>query len=76
MVKYNLTDSQKNLLKELVALIQSGSVATAVETDFNAPDTSFIKYLTPLTGLENNSERNPIVVTVQFQNEEKYTSKI
>jgi len=120
MVKYNLTDSQKNLLKELVALIQSGSVeeefqifwngndangysamlvspnkpgqmltlATksgiaalensgllscqgsssrptcaltgeayiAVETDFNAPDTSFIKYLKPLTGIDEFDE--------------------
>ncbi|AFY61069.1 TIGR02391 family protein [Synechococcus sp. PCC 6312] len=120
MTRYNLTDNQKNLLKELVTLIQLGSVdeefqifwsgndaigysamlvspnkpsemlplATksgiaalescgflscqgsssrptcaltgeayiAVETDFNSPDTSFIEYLTPLTGIDGFDE--------------------
>jgi hypothetical protein len=119
MVKYNLTDKQKNLLKELVSLVQSGSVDeefqifwngndatgysamlvsskpgkmlpnatksgidaleingllscqgssqrptcaltgeayTAVETDFNSPDTSFIEYLTPISGIDGFDE--------------------
>ncbi|MBD2296237.1 hypothetical protein H6G06_22830 [Anabaena sphaerica FACHB-251] len=119
-MKYNLTDSQKNLLKELVALIQSGSVDeefrifwsgndatgysatlvssnkpgkiltnatksginalersgllscqgsssrpicalteqayTVVETNFNAPDTSFMEYLTPMSGTNEFDE--------------------
>jgi hypothetical protein len=119
-MKYNLTNGQKDLLKEIVSLIQSGSLneefqifwsgndatgyeamlistgkpgkmlssATksgitalednsllschgsesrptctltgesyrAVETDFNAPDTSFVEYLTPVNGIDGFDE--------------------
>jgi hypothetical protein len=119
MAKYNLTDKQKDLLKELVSLIQSGSVDeefqifwdgnevtgcsamlvsskpanmlsnatksgidalerngllscqgssqrprctltgeayTAVETDFNSPDSSFIEFPTPISGINFDEE--------------------